>query len=362
MNGAKAVGPVAIPSLIAVARTRGASDVHLDPQRGVAFRINTQIEPCRGVAVSADIVQTFLDDVLDLSARARFEATGQIDATIDTPTTGPLRIHASHGRRGSRLAIKLLADSVPSLRELGLPPSIGSLVELPAGLVLITGPPNSGKSTTLATLIDHINQTRSMHIVLIEESTEHFHCWHRSVVTQLEVGHNIESLLAGIRGALRADADVLVIQDLHGAHVASAAVQAAEAGHLVIAAVRSPSETVTAVNRIVSLFSIDEQEPIRHRLAESLRAIVALRLLPARGGRSVRAAAELLIVTDAIRRLFRDGATHQIRSLLTTSLKDGSQTLERHLNELIAAGEVTLGEARAVANYPSEIVGVDRGK
>jgi twitching motility protein PilT len=362
MSATKTGSPLAITSLIAVARTRGVSDVHIDPEHGVAFRLNKLIGPCADIALSAELVQAFVDDVLDMPARARFEATGQIDVTIDTTATGALRVHALHGRKGPRLAIRLLADAVPNLRDLGLPPSIESLVDFPSGLVLITGPPSSGKSTTLASLIEHLNQTRAIHVILVQESTEHFFRWHRSVITQFEVGRDVSNLLAGINGALHADPDVLAIAELRGVQVALAALQAAEAGHLVIAAVQSPSDTVTAVNRIVALFAMHEQEPIRRRLADSLRGVAALRLLSTSGGRGVRMAAEILIVTEAIRRLFRDGATHQVRSLLNTSLKDGSQTLERHLNELTAAGEITVGAARAVANHPNEIVGVDRGK
>jgi twitching motility protein PilT len=294
--------------------------------------------------------------MLDRTSRARLEATGQADVTHASVGTGALRIHASRGRKGPRLAIRLLAESIPNLRELGLPSSITSLVEFPSGLVLVAGPPRSGKSTVLAGLVERLNQSQSAHIVALETSSEHSYRWEKSVVSQYEVGRDVSSIVAGLQGALRSDTDILVIGDVQGIEIAAGALQAAEAGFLVLAAMRSPAETATAISRLVALFPIDEQEPVRHRFADAVRAIAALRLVPSRDRRALRPAVEILIVTDAIRRLFRDGAVHQVRPLMSTLVKSGSQTLERHLNELIADREISAEDARKAANHPNEII------
>jgi twitching motility protein PilT len=176
-----------------------------------------------------------------------------------------------------------------------------------------------------------------------------------SVVTPYEVGRDISSFADGVRAALRADPDVLSIGELRDSDTVSAALQAAETGHLVFAALHSPSETSQTINRIVSLFSSAEQERARFRLADTLRAAVGLRLIPKRDGSGLRAAAEIMIVNDAARRLIREGATHQLRSTLASARKDGSQTLESHLTDLVQRGDIDFAAARASALYPEDV-------
>lgn len=339
-----------------MARTRGASDVHVDPHQGVAFRLNASIVRVPEFVVTVEIVRRFLDETLDIASRARLEATGQADITYEAIGVGALRIHASRGEKGPRLAVRLLANSVPNLRALGLPSKVASLVEFPSGLVLIAGPPRSGKSAALAGLVDSLNQSRPAHVFALETSSEHSHRWEKSVISQYEVGRDVSSIVAGLQGALRSDSDIIVVGDVQGTEIAAGTLQAAEAGFLVLAAMRSPAEAATAISRLVALFPIDEQEAIRHRFADAVRAIAALRLVPSRDRRSLRPAVELLIVTDAIRRLFRDGAVHQVRPLMSTLAKSGSQTLERHLNELVADRQIGVDDARKAANYPNEII------
>jgi twitching motility protein PilT len=184
---------------------------------------------------------------------------------------------------------------------------------------------------------------------------EYFHRSLRSIVTQYEVGRDVSTFADGVRGALRADPDVLFVGELRGSDTVSAALQAAEAGHLVFAALHTPSEASHAVNRIIALFPSEEQEHARVRLADTLRAIVGLRLLPKRDGSGVRAAAEIMMANEAVRRLIRDGATHQLRLTIASSRKEGSQTLETHLSELVAQGSIDIGAARAASLYPEEI-------
>lgn len=188
-----------------------------------------------------------------------------------------------------------------------------------------------------------------------EDPIEYQHRWLRSVVTQYEIGRDVSSFADGVRGALRADPDVLFIGELRGVETVSACLQAAETGHLVFAALHTPSETPQAINRIIGLFPSDEQDSARTRLADALRAIVGLRLLPLRDGSGLRAAAEIMVASDAVRRLIRDGSTHQLRGLISSSRKEGMQTLEAHLSDLVSTGEIDMAAARSTSLYPDEI-------
>ena len=345
---------VRIYEYVTQARERRASDVHIDPGEGVAFRVATAIERLPNAAVDAAEVTGFLEETLDRLSSARFEKIGIADVAYAGHGVGAIRIHASRGPRGPRLAIRLLAKSVPDLDSLRLPPIVESFIKFRSGLVLIAGPPGCGKSTTAAALIQRVNETEGRHVITLEAPVEHRHCWGKSVVTQYEVGRDVASFADGIRGALRSDPDLLYIGELQGMDTAAAALRAAEAGHLVLAALHTPSESAYAVNRIVGLFPADEQARIRARLAETLRAILALRLLPSRAG-GLQPAAEILLANDAVRRLIREGASHQLRSTLASSRKDGAQTLEAHLAELVAAGEIDADIALAEALYPDEL-------
>jgi len=184
---------------------------------------------------------------------------------------------------------------------------------------------------------------------------EYQHRWLRSVVTQYEVGRDVANFADGVRGALRADPDVLFIGELRGVETVTACLQAAETGHVVFAALHTPSETPQAINRIIGLFPSDEQENARVRLADSLRALVGLRLIPLADQSGLRAAAEIMIASEAVRRLIRDGATHQLRGVIASGRKEGMQTLESHVAELVSAGDIDLAAARAASLYPDEI-------
>ncbi len=338
-----------------IGRERQASDLHVEPNEGAAFRIFTQIERIPNFAPTGEEIDVFLSETLDKVSLARLGKLGVADAVYNDARVGPIRIHASRGRRSPRLAIRLLARSIPELETLNLPSVIESFAELRSGLVLIVGPTGSGKSTTIASLLDRINATSHKHLITIEDPIEYTHRWLKSVVTQYEIGRDLATFADGVIGSLRADPDVLFIGELRGLETVAACLQAAETGHLVFAAMHTPSETPLAVNRVVGLFPAHEQETARLRLADALRAIVGMRLVPLRDGSGLRAAVEVVTVNDAVRRLIRDGATHQLRAAIATSRRDGSQTLETHLSELVASGDIDLVAARSVSSYPEEI-------
>ena len=350
MNGAERIF-----ALVERARERHASDVHVEPGNGVAYRVFTQGERVPGMSPESSEIEAFLDATVDRICRARLETIGIADGVYCDARCGAMRIHVSRSARGTRLAIRLLARAIPDLDELGLPKIVESFTAFRSGLVLIVGPPNSGKSTAAAAILDRVNSTASKHIVSFEQPVEFSFAWSRSIVTQYEVGRDVSSFADGVRGALRADPDVIFIGELRGVDTVAAALQAAEAGHLVFAALHNPSETPHAINRVVGLFGVGEQESVRLRLADTLRAVIGLRLVPRRDRSGLRAAAEIAIANDAVRRMIRDGAAHQIRLAIASSRKDGCQTLESHLSELVACGDIDLAAARAASHYPDDI-------
>jgi twitching motility protein PilT len=346
--------PERIFELIARGRERQASDLHIEPGQGAAYRIFTRIERLPA-SPQAPEVTAFLDATIDRLSRSRLEKNGFADAVFAAERIGAVRIHASRGRSGPRLAIRLLARSIPELSSLKLPEIVDSFVGLRSGLVLFVGPPGSGKTTTIAAILDKINDTLPKHIVTFEDPVEYSFRWARSIVTQYEIGRDIASFAEGVRGALRADPDVLFIGELRGLDTVTACLHAAESGHAVFAALHTPSETPQAINRIIGLFAPAEQENARLRVADALRALVGLRLLPLRDGSGLRAAAEIVVANDAVRRLIRDGNAHQLRATVSTSRRDGMQTLESHLSEMIASGDIDAATARSASLYPDDI-------
>jgi twitching motility protein PilT len=268
---------------------------------------------------------------------------------------GAIRIHASRGKHSPRLAIRLLARAIPELETLRLPAIIETFTSLRDGLILVCGPVGSGKTTTIASLLDRINATRSKHIVTIESPVEYTHRWLKCVVTQYEIGRDLASFGEGIRGTMRADPDILFVGELHDAETVSACLQAAETGHLVLASLHAPSSTPLAINRIIGLFGADEQERIRWRLADALHSLVGLALLPMSDGAGLRVAAEILVSTEAVRRLVREGNTHQLHAAIVAGRREGMQTLESSLSDLVAAGEIDITVARMAASHPDDV-------
>ena len=343
-------------ALVENARARHASDVHVEPGEGAALRVFTRIERVPAFSCDANDVSAFVELTVDRTSRSRLEKLGIADAVYADERVGAIRIHASRGKRGSRLAIRLLARSIPELSTLGLPDVVETFTTIRSGLVLICGPAGSGKSTLAAAMLDRINATSRRHIVTLEDPVEYAFRWLASIVTQYEVGRDVPTFADGVLGALRADPDVMFIGELRGIESVRACLQAAETGHAVYAALHTPSESSQAINRMVGLFPADEQDSARIRLADALRGVFGLRLVPRRDGSGLRAAAEILCVNEAVRRLIRDGMAHRLRSALASGRREGMNTLEACLSELVARGDIELAEARAASLYPDEIV------
>jgi twitching motility protein PilT len=259
-----------------------------------------------------------------------------------------------------RVVVRLLAQAVPQLADLGLPPTIASFAQAPLGLVLFTGPTGSGKTTALAALIDRINREGERNIVTVEDPIEYVHTPIRSIVTQCEIGRDVADFARALRGVLRADPDVILIGEMRDRETIAAALTAAETGHLVFATLHT-NDTAQTIDRIIDAFPSEAQAQIRAQLAAVLLATVGLRLVPRSRGSGRRAAAELLVATDAVRNLIREGKTHQLRNAIVTGRGAGMQTLEAHLSELVARREIALDAARSVTNRPHDVREPERG-
>ncbi len=267
---------------------------------------------------------------------------------------GSIRVHAYRTSRGISLAMRLLAVSVPTLEDLRLPAIVAAVADRPSGLVLFAGPTGCGKSTALAAIVESINRTQAKHIITIEDPIEYEHRSNRCIVSQRHVGVDVPAFSDAVYGALRCDPDVVLIGELRDRKTMHAALTAAETGHLVLATLHTGDAPQT-VDRIIGVFPGEMQEQIRVQLAQTLGAVICMRLVPCAGGKGRRCAAEVLIASDAVRNLIRDGKTHQLRNIIATSRQSGMQTLEAHLSDLIGRREITFEAAAAVTERASDL-------
>jgi len=354
------LGTIRIADLVRSARARGATDLHFGGADRPALRIDGRLAALDMPPVAEGETRAFLVAALSAAQFARLDARGSADgAAPRSADGGPYRVHAYRHGHGLRVAIRLLAESVPSLEALALPAAVATFAHHPAGLVLFTGPTGSGKTTALAALIDRINRTSERNVVTVEDPVEYVHVAARSLVTHCEIGRDVDDYAEAVRGFLRADPDVILIGEMRDRETMAAALTAAETGHLVFATLHT-NDAAQTVDRIVDAFPADAHAQIRTQFAAVLTGIVALRLVPRHDRAGRRAAAEILIGTDAVRALIREGKTHQLRNTIVTGRAAGMQTLEAHLSELVVRGEITLADARAATNRRAEVRGFER--
>jgi twitching motility protein PilT len=316
-------------------------------------RVDGNITPLERGPLRAEDIDAIVAKVLDEEQAADLARGREVDFSFSWREDARLRGHAFRQRGAAALALRLIPLAIPGFSALGLPPVASQLVRLPYGLVLVTGPTGSGKSTTLASMIDSINAERALHILTIEDPIEYLHGHRRSVVNQREIGADSESFAQALRSALREDPDVLLVGEMRDLDSISIALTIAETGHLVFASLHT-NDTAQALDRIVDVFPSERQAQIRVQLAASLQAVIYQRLVPRVGGGRL-AAFEVLLATPPVRNLVREGKTNQLRNVIVTSQHDGMQTLEMSLGGLVKAGAVTLADAEAVSLFPKDI-------
>ena len=359
-----------ISGLLGEAVDRGASDVHLSTGLPPMVRVDGEIEPLCAELVSSDDLRAWIDASAPEPDRQVFADRHEADFCLALPVAGRFRVNVFQSHRGAGAVCRTIPSAVPTLSDLGLGPTFRQIAEAPRGLVLVTGPTGSGKSTTLAAMIDHVNTTRRQHVLTIEDPIEFVHEPRNCLVNQREVGRDTLTLANALRAALREDPDVILIGEMRDLETIRLALTAAETGHLVFASLHTPSAP-KAVDRIVDVFPAGEKETIRSILSESLHAVVWQTLLkrrddtapgegeeshPARGRRI--AAHEILTATTAIRNLIREQKIAQIYSAMQTSSAAGMQTLDQSLQRLLANGAIGEETARENARFPPMAGGV----
>lgn len=337
-----------------------ASDLHLQVGLPPLLRIDGSLVPIPGLDVlDEQTVEMLVFAVLDQDQRQILLKDKEFDFSFAFGTLGRFRVNAFHERGNLAVALRLIPNEIKTITELGLPNVVMSFADYPRGLVLITGPTGSGKSTTLAALVDKINTERSSHIITIEDPIEFTHKSKKSAVVQREVHYDTYSFSAALRSSLRQDPDVVLIGEMRDLETISAAITIAETGHLVFATLHTNSAS-QSVDRMIDVFPPHQQPQIRAQLSNILMAICSQRLIPAIGGGRL-VASEILIANPAVRNIIREGKAHQLDAVIQTGVDQGMQTMDRTLVNLVQNGTVTYDSAREVAVDLGEFERLMRG-
>jgi twitching motility protein PilT len=325
-----------------------ASDLHLQVGLPPMLRVDGSLIPVSGAdPLSDEAVEALIFAVLDEDQKQILLKDKEFDFSFAFGDLGRFRVNAFHERGNLAAALRLITNEILSVEQLGLPQIVNKFADYPRGLVLITGPTGSGKSTSLAALIHKINMEQARHIITIEDPIEYTHNSRKSVIVQREVHYDTYSFSAALRSALREDPDVVLIGEMRDLETIASAITIAETGHLVFATLHTNS-AAQSIDRMIDVFPPHQQPQIRAQLSNILMAICSQRLIPAIGGGRI-AAAEILIGTPAVRNIIREGKSHQLDAVIQTGAEFGMQSMDKTLASLIHEGKVTYDEARNVA-------------
>jgi twitching motility protein PilT len=332
-----------------------ASDVHLSPGFRPAIRVRGRILPLEEYPPltpqqTRDTVYSLLND----DQRKRFESNKQLDLAYAVPGVARFRVNCFFQRGSISAAFRRIPHEIPNLQELALPAVLEEFTRKPRGFVLVTGPTGSGKSTSLAAMLDIINQEREEHILTIEDPIEFLHRHKKCIVNQREIGADAEDFSLALTSALREDPDVILVGEMRDLDTMATALTAAETGHLVFATLHTQS-TAQTIDRIIDIFPAEQQSQVRMQLSIGLQGIVTQQLLPTADGSGRVVACEVLVPTPAVRNLIREGKTHQIYSAIQTSGSLGMQTMDAHLAQLVRMGRITRKLAEQRSSVPEEL-------
>lgn len=337
-----------------------ASDLHLQVGLPPMLRVDGALVPVSGAPVlDEEKIENLIFAILDDEQKQILLKDKEFDFSFAFGDLGRFRVNSFHERGNLASALRLIPNEILSIEQLGLPKVVEKFSDYPRGLVLVTGPTGSGKSTTLAALVDKINQDRAAHIVTIEDPIEFTHKSNKSVIVQREVHYDTFSFSAALRSSLRQDPDVVLIGEMRDLETIAAAITIAETGHLVFATLHTNS-AAQSIDRMIDVFPPHQQPQIRAQLSNILMAICSQRLVPSIGGGRV-AAAELLVATPAVRNIIREGKSHQLDAVIQTGAEHGMQSMDKTLVNLIHAGTITYDEARIVAVDVEELDRLMRG-
>lgn len=343
-----------IEEILAKGIELGASDVHLTVGLPPKMRVNGNLFTSEFPVMTPADTLDVLVSIMNEHQRAMFEERGEYDLSYSAPGLGRYRVNAFKQRGSIAMAFRVVGTDVPSPEVLGVPESVIDLYQRKRGLILVTGPTGSGKSTTLAAIIDKINSCRDAHIITLEDPIEYLHPHKLSMVNQREVGIDTGSYSAALRGALREDPDVILVGEMRDFETISIAITAAETGHLVLSTLHTNSAAST-VDRVIDVFPPHQQQQIRVQFANVLEAIIAQQLIPTADGMGRAAAFEVLHANHAVRSMIREGKTHQIMSVMQTNRRMGMMTMDEAIGQLYLAGKIDRDQAIHFAHDPDNM-------
>jgi twitching motility protein PilT len=333
--------PLHLDDLLRHANKNGASDLHLTAGMPPCIRVNGAVQPIDGLEkLDNETIRTMIFGVLPQALRERFEAEKELDTSHSIVGVGRFRLNVFQQRNTVAAVLRSIPHEIPSFDTLGIPDSVRAFAEMRRGLVLVTGPTGSGKSTTLASLVDIINRNKPLHIITVEDPIEFLHNHKRSIVNQREVGQDTMSFSEALRRVLREDPDVILVGEMRDLETISMALTAAETGHLVFGTLHTQDAPQT-IDRVIDVFPTSQQEQVRTMLAGALEGVVTQQLIPSADGSGRYACCEVMMCTPAIRNLVRSNKTHQIYSLMQTGAQYGMQTMDQGLSQLVKERKVT---------------------
>jgi twitching motility protein PilT len=333
-----------IDALFRIMREQGASDLHLSTGSPPIFRLHGEMTRLNGKSLSHEELKAILFEILTEKQRLDFEARRDLDFAYEIPGFARFRGNLFMQHKGIAAVFRIIPANIMTADDLNLPEGVRKMTMLKKGLVLVTGPTGSGKSTTLAAMIDMINSTRKEHILTLEDPLEFIHESKQSLLNQRQIGEHSESFAAALRAALREDPDVILLGEMRDLETISLALTAAETGHLVFGTLHTSSAAKT-IDRVIDAFPSDGQEQVRTMLSESLKGVVCQQLLKSADGKGRMAAMEIMVGTPAIANLIREGKTFQIPSIIQTAKKDGMQLMDQNILDLMMMKLVTPEEA-----------------
>ena len=334
-----------LTQLLAFTMQNNASDLHLSATNPPVIRVNGQMKKIKSDALDSDAIRSMLYSVMSEEQRAVYERDYEIDMAISFGEKARFRVNAFNTRNGAAAVFRTIPSVIPTMEELELPPAIRKFAELEKGLVLVTGATGSGKSTTLASLINQINTTKHKHILTIEDPVEFFHTSNNSLINHRELGRDTHSFKAALKSALREDPDVILVGEMRDYETISLALTAAETGHLVFGTLHANSASKT-VDRIIDVFPTGDKEMVRAMLSSALEGVVAQTLLKKEDGSGRVGAFEVLVGTNAVRNLIRENQVPQIFSMMQTGSRYGMITMEEAINNLLVQERISPDEAR----------------
>jgi twitching motility protein PilT len=338
-----------IDQFLKVLVEQGGSDLHLTTGSPPVMRVHGLMQRVKFRELTPKDVETLVYEIMEEEWRARFLDTMDFDFAYEVKDLARFRVNVFWQRKGLAAVMRTIPNRILTAQQLGLPDAVLRFCLLTKGLVLVTGPTGSGKSTTLAAMVDHINETRADHILTIEDPIEFVHANKKALVNQREVGTNTKSFANALRAALREDPDVILVGEMRDRETIELGITAAETGHLVFGTLHTNSAPKT-VDRIIDVFPADQQDQVRAQLAESLKGVISQVLLRKKGGKGRAAAQEIMVGTGAISNLIRENKIHQIPSMIQTGKKDGMQLLDQHILEYMMADQIEADEAYMKSN------------